>query len=70
MLKPLWQKELVLSNFFFLHNVFKCCMLQIHQNVGKGKDMVVVASFLGALGCEESITTDVLVLLKASRHHL
>ena len=31
-LKTLWQKEklLVLSNFFFCHNVFKSCLLQVN----------------------------------------
>ena len=37
-LKTLWQKEkvLVLSNFFFCHNVFKSHLLQRGQKAGKG----------------------------------
>ena len=37
-LKTLWQKEklLVLSNFFFFHNVFKSRLLQMRQNASTG----------------------------------
>ena len=33
-LKTLWEKEklLIMSNFFFFHNVFKRCQMTMHQN--------------------------------------
>ena len=34
LLKTLWQMEklFIMCNFFFCHNVFRSCLLQLHQN--------------------------------------
>ena len=39
-LKTLWQNEklLIMSNFFFCHNVFESCLLHMHQNACQRKD--------------------------------